>query len=145
MFCFPPSSICEMDFDIILKFETLREEQNLMLNTLGLADTIKIPTIHENARLLSKEEKLKYFKMLSNEELHTLYGMYRHDFLLFNYGLPNSKWNKTCWSNDEPYGPLKPTWSFVKRWRRRVRLYCLLPAQHVKWWNSLIFDKEIFL
>ena len=89
------SSICEMDFDIILKFETLREEQNLMLNTLGLAETIKIPTIHENARLLSKEEKLKYFKMLSNEELHTLYGMYRHDFVLFNYGLSSSRWNKT--------------------------------------------------
>ena len=88
---FITASICEMDFDIILKFETLREEQNLMLNTLGLAETIKIPTIHENARLLSKEEKLKYFKMLSNEELHTLYGMYRHDFVLFNYGLSSSR------------------------------------------------------
>ena len=52
-----------MDFDIILKFETLKEEQTMMLNFLGLTQTITIiHNIHENSRKLSREQQLFILK-----------------------------------------------------------------------------------
>ena len=57
----------------------------MMLEFLGLTQTIKIPRIHENSRLLSKEEKLKYFDMLSLQDIQSLYNIYEQDFKLFSY------------------------------------------------------------
>ena len=77
-----------MDFDIILKFETLKEEQTMMLNFLGLTQTITIiHNIHENSRKLSREQQLIYNKMVSTEEWQDLYRIYEHDFMLFDYNM----------------------------------------------------------
>ena len=77
-----------MDFDIILKFETLKEEQTMMLNFLGLTQTITIiHNIHENSRKLSREQQLIYTKMVSTEEWQDLYRIYEHDFMLFDYSM----------------------------------------------------------
>ena len=76
-----------MDFDIILKFETLKEEQTMMLNFLGLTQTITIHNMHENSRKLSVEQQLTYTKMVSTEEWQDLYRIYEYDFMLFDYSM----------------------------------------------------------
>ena len=74
-----------MDYDFILKFENLKTEQDLMLEMLSLKDTIYLHNVHQNSRNLSKNEKLKYFQMLSNEDLNQLTNIYQQDFDLFDY------------------------------------------------------------
>ncbi len=56
-----------------------------MLRQLGLQDSIDHKVIHASDRKLSAEEKVKYFRMLDDDELKKLYMIYAPDFELFGY------------------------------------------------------------
>ena len=78
-------SVCHIDYDFILKFENLKEEERNMLEILDLQDTIKPLIVHQNTRALMIEEKQKYFEMLNHQELKQLKQFYALDIQLFGY------------------------------------------------------------
>ena len=82
-----------MDYDFILKFETLHFEQEKMLEILQLTDTIHSDNIsNQNSRILSQEEKKKYFQMLNQTEFDLLIEVYQSDFDLFGYESEIQHW-----------------------------------------------------
>ena len=77
--------MCQIDFEFILKFEDLYEEQKHMIEILDLENIIQPLMVHQNKRVLSLEEKKKYYEMLNTEELQKLEQYYELDFKLFGY------------------------------------------------------------
>ena len=77
--------MCQIDFEFILKFEDLYEEQKHMIEILDLENIIQPLMVHQNKRVLSLEEKKKYYEMLDTEELQKLEQYYELDFKLFGY------------------------------------------------------------
>ena len=74
-----------MEYDIILKFENLKVEQEFMMDILGLKDIIYLHKVHENSRKLTTIEKKKYYQMLDKTDLNLLIEMYKQDLYLFDY------------------------------------------------------------
>ena len=77
--------MCQIDFEFILKFEDLYEEQKHMIEILDLENIIQPLMVHQNKRVLSLEEKKKYYEMLDTEELQKLEQYYELDLKLFGY------------------------------------------------------------
>ena len=78
-------SVCSIDYDFILKFENLQIESDTMLDILDLKNILKPLMVHQNTRVLTIEEKQKYFNMLNNYEWKQLNRYYALDMQLFNY------------------------------------------------------------
>ncbi|KAJ2948512.1 hypothetical protein O0L34_g7762 [Tuta absoluta] len=84
-FCTP----CKFDFDVILKFETLDEDQRFLIQLARLQDVVKpewknsgkgTNTLHSISHLYSR---------ISRPQLDKLYDLYKYDFQLFNYTIDN--------------------------------------------------------
>jgi len=101
---------CSMNYDVIIKFETLDEDSRYLIEQCGLDDRIKVrhenqsPTGPETAqgyknkskKVKKGEEKAKkgitdtktaldYFTDIPTSKIKRLYQHYRHDFEIFGY------------------------------------------------------------
>ena len=77
-----------MEFDFVIKFEHLAEEERYLTERLGIATVVKQRWENKNsAGNMTQEVKDKYFNMLSEEEIWQLYTMYQMDFNMFGYEL----------------------------------------------------------
>lgn len=80
-FCSP----CAVHFDVILKFETLKDDQLYLIRKAKLDRLLKVEWKNQGVgapvRVLLKE----YYSQLPQNQLRQLYQLYRHDFELFNY------------------------------------------------------------
>ncbi|XP_063242601.1 carbohydrate sulfotransferase 11 [Bacillus rossius redtenbacheri] len=82
-FCTP----CQVDFHVIIKFETLQEDQNYLIHLAGLQNTIK-PEWKNPAKGRSTNKLISsYYSQLSRMQILQLYDIYRYDFELFGYTL----------------------------------------------------------
>lgn len=75
---------CQIDYDIIGKYETLVEDSqfildNLHINNISFPQSLKASQTSSNLK--------KYFNTLSPETIKHLYNIYKMDFELFNYSI----------------------------------------------------------
>jgi len=126
---------CGMDYDVIIKFETLEEDSDYIINQCGLQDRISLthenraPTgtkteqgFKEKGKKKAKKSKslpappqssslvaLDYFKDISEHKIKQLYKHYRLDFLIFGYSaddyLPAEEENKKGQSFNQKIRP----------------------------------------
>ncbi|KAI8115512.1 Carbohydrate sulfotransferase 9 [Lucilia cuprina] len=80
-FCTP----CLINFDIILKFETLEEDQLYLIEKTGLKRIIAPEWRNMGKGKNTLELLQQFYSKLSRNELDGLYDYYRYDFELFNY------------------------------------------------------------
>lgn len=83
-FCTP----CQVRFDVIMKFETLQDDQNYLIQSLKLHKWIK-PQWKNPSKGKSKTSNLieQYYSQLTKSQIQQLYEIYRYDFHLFGYTL----------------------------------------------------------
>ena len=77
-----------MQFDFVIKFENLAEEERYMIERLEIAKIVIERWENKNqAGNMTEEIRAKYFSMLSEDEILQLYLFYQMDFQLFGYEL----------------------------------------------------------
>ncbi|KAG5678472.1 hypothetical protein PVAND_008142 [Polypedilum vanderplanki] len=77
---------CQVRFDLILKFETLDEDQRYLIEKAGLAGIIRPE--HKNSgkgQKNTKELLMSYYAQLTKSQVKGLYQLYKYDFELFDY------------------------------------------------------------
>jgi len=101
---------CAMNYDIIIKFETIEEDSKYLIEQCGLDDRLEV--LHENpaptgpetdqgyknkskkvrkgkekANVVNSDSKkaLSFFKDIPKSKIKKLYQHYRHDFEIFGY------------------------------------------------------------
>ncbi|XP_045501939.1 carbohydrate sulfotransferase 11 isoform X1 [Colias croceus] len=79
-FCTP----CKFNFDIILKFETLDEDQRFLIQMARLQDIIK-PEWRNSGKGGTLNNINHLYSRLKKSQLDGLYNLYKNDFQLFNY------------------------------------------------------------
>ena len=78
--------VCEMEYDVIGKMETLEEDMNFIAETSGLASTnISLPWA--NRRGSGEQGSLDYFRKLDLDRTQRLFAIYRLDFEMFGYSV----------------------------------------------------------
>ncbi|XP_043477439.1 carbohydrate sulfotransferase 11 isoform X1 [Leptopilina heterotoma] len=80
-FCTP----CQVRFDVIAKFETLHDDQNYLIKKAGVGHIIKPEWQNPTRGAQTKDVIKHYYKQLSINQVNDLYGMFRYDFILFDY------------------------------------------------------------
>ncbi|XP_047348754.1 carbohydrate sulfotransferase 11-like isoform X1 [Vespa velutina] len=80
-FCTP----CQVRFDIIAKFETLREDQDFLIKQAHVGHIIKPEWKNPTRGVQTKDVVKNYFAQLSKTQINDLYEMFRYDFILFDY------------------------------------------------------------
>lgn len=80
-FCTP----CLVNFNMILKFETLQEDQRYLIELAGLSLLIKPEWFNEGKGGATSEMIGKFYSELSADQLYQLYNVYKYDFELFDY------------------------------------------------------------
>ncbi|CAB3228835.1 unnamed protein product [Arctia plantaginis] len=84
-FCTP----CKFHFDVILKFETLDEDQQYLIQLAGLQDIVK-PEWRNSGKGPNTRNNISHlYSRLKKSQLDGLYQLYRNDFQLFNYTIDN--------------------------------------------------------
>ena len=82
LFC----SVCNFDFNYIIHYENLEEEEKYFVEDLEASNLIKTKWENSNKMNISNGEVVaEYFKLLTNKEIMKLYKIYENDFFLFNY------------------------------------------------------------
>ncbi|XP_070566135.1 carbohydrate sulfotransferase 9-like isoform X2 [Ptychodera flava] len=78
---------CDIEYDIIGKYETLERDSNYVLNAVNAADKVHFPSVKlDNHRTYTSADMiLKYLSKLSDEQLKNLRQTYSLDFELFDY------------------------------------------------------------
>lgn len=80
-FCTP----CRFAFDVILKFETLDEDQRYLIQLARLQDVVK-PEWRNSGKGTNTLHNINHFySRLKRSQLDGLYKLYKYDFQLFNY------------------------------------------------------------
>lgn len=76
--------MCEMEYDVIGKMETIKDDMEFIADKSGLSSTnITLPWT--NRRNSSEDLSLQYFKSLTVNQVLGLYRVYRIDFMMFSY------------------------------------------------------------
>lgn len=84
-FCTP----CKFNFDVILKFETLDEDQRYLIQLARLQDVVK-PEWRNSGKGSNTLHSISHlYSRLKKNQLDGLYKLYRYDFQLFNYTIDN--------------------------------------------------------
>ncbi|CAH2089509.1 unnamed protein product [Euphydryas editha] len=84
-FCTP----CKFNFDIILKFETLDEDQRFLIQMAHLQDIIK-PEWRNSGKGANTLNNINHlYSRLTKAQLDGLNNLYKYDFQLFNYTIDN--------------------------------------------------------
>ena len=76
--------LCEVEYDVIAKMETITEDTDFIANKSGLSNfNISLPWANKKR---SKEDvTLDYIKQLSLTQVERLYEIYKPDFEMFDY------------------------------------------------------------
>ena len=83
-FCTP----CNVNYDLIGKFETLEEDNQYIASQLGIDDYTELlrPELaNRNKRGPTGSRAKQYFSQVTQEELMQVYKMFHMDFVMFNY------------------------------------------------------------
>ncbi|XP_073843238.1 carbohydrate sulfotransferase 11 isoform X1 [Musca autumnalis] len=80
-FCTP----CLIHFDVILKFETLEEDQLYLIDKTGLKQIIAPEWQNPGKGKNTLDLLQQFYSKLTRTEIDGLYDYYRYDFELFNY------------------------------------------------------------
>ncbi|PSN58011.1 hypothetical protein C0J52_08108 [Blattella germanica] len=72
-FCTP----CQVDFDIIMKFETLQEDQNYLIHQAGLQEIIRPEWKNPAKGRTTSELVTSYYSQLTRAQILQLYNIYR--------------------------------------------------------------------
>ncbi|XP_077299023.1 carbohydrate sulfotransferase 11-like isoform X2 [Arctopsyche grandis] len=80
-FCTP----CQIHFDVIAKFETLQDDQNYLIQKVGLQDIIKPQWKNSGKGRNTATLLLTHYSQLTTKQIWGLYNLYQYDFQLFNY------------------------------------------------------------
>ncbi|XP_045777282.1 carbohydrate sulfotransferase 11 isoform X2 [Maniola jurtina] len=84
-FCTP----CKFNFDVILKFETLDEDQRFLIQMARLHEVIK-PEWRNSGKGTNTLHNINHlYSRLKKSQLDGLYNLYKYDFQLFNYTIDN--------------------------------------------------------
>ncbi|XP_026492516.1 carbohydrate sulfotransferase 11 isoform X2 [Vanessa tameamea] len=84
-FCTP----CKFNFDVILKFETLDEDQRFLIQMARLQEIIK-PEWRNSGKGTNTLHNINHlYSRLKKSQLDGLYNLYKYDFQLFNYTIDN--------------------------------------------------------
>ncbi|XP_051978821.1 carbohydrate sulfotransferase 8-like [Xyrauchen texanus] len=84
-------SPCLLNYDFIGKFETLEEEANFLLRSIGAPSNLTFPSFKDrnpNAERTSSQITRRYFAQLNAIERQRAYDFYYMDYLMFNYSKP---------------------------------------------------------
>ncbi len=87
----PVSEMCsmcspEIEYDFIIKFENLAEEEKYFIERLELENTVLVRWENRNSGARSTGEvRDTYYNMLTENEIWQLYTFYKMDFDLFEY------------------------------------------------------------
>ncbi|KAJ1103932.1 hypothetical protein NDU88_001349 [Pleurodeles waltl] len=84
----PMSSLCDpcnIHYDIIGKFQNLKEDSDQVLRSIGAPKDFRYPFVKEPSTQTSSNIKKTYFSNLSTEDLLGLMNRYHMDFMLFGY------------------------------------------------------------
>uniref|UniRef100_A0A1B6EP42 Carbohydrate sulfotransferase n=1 Tax=Cuerna arida TaxID=1464854 RepID=A0A1B6EP42_9HEMI len=82
-FCSP----CQVEFDLILKFDTLDEDQRYLIEMAGISHLVKAEWRNPSKGPNTPDVITKYYSQLTLTQLLQLYNIYRFDFELFGYTL----------------------------------------------------------
>ncbi|KAF6217200.1 hypothetical protein GE061_001554 [Apolygus lucorum] len=82
-FCTP----CQINFDIIIKFETLEEDQMYLIELVGVEDKIKPEWKNPSKGRMTQEVLHSYYSQLTVNQVLALYSIYKYDFDLFGYSI----------------------------------------------------------
>lgn len=80
-FCTP----CQVKFDVILKFETLEEDQRYLIEKAGLTGIIKPEHRNTGKGKNTNDIIMNYYAQLTKSQVKGLYQLYKHDFEIFDY------------------------------------------------------------
>ncbi|KAM4721821.1 carbohydrate sulfotransferase 13 [Rhinophrynus dorsalis] len=78
---------CIVHYDVIGKYETLEEDAQYLLQLIGVGDAIKFPSSSKTTRT-NDGMAAEFFKGVTPFYQRRLFNLYRMDFLLFNYSIP---------------------------------------------------------
>ncbi|XP_006817748.1 carbohydrate sulfotransferase 11-like [Saccoglossus kowalevskii] len=77
---------CNIDFDILGKFETLSEDSKGILNAISASEIVDFPSYATHRTSSASLDVLaKYYSQLSKQQTERLYSKYETDFRLFDY------------------------------------------------------------
>ncbi|KAM4690498.1 carbohydrate sulfotransferase 9-like [Rhinophrynus dorsalis] len=77
---------CNIKYDILGKFQTLKKDSDYVLKTIGAPDDLKYPEIKQyNETRTDTDIASKYFTQLPLNLFQLLVDVYRLDFMLFGY------------------------------------------------------------
>jgi len=78
--------VCSIDWDFIGKTEYFNDDHNWMFKNLGILDKIGMKT--DDRSVYGQNHFYQYYEGLSKETIKKLYELYRPDFELFGYEVP---------------------------------------------------------
>ncbi|KAL0869871.1 hypothetical protein ABMA27_006075 [Loxostege sticticalis] len=84
-FCTP----CKFNFDVILKFETLDEDQRFLIQLARLHKVVKPEWRNSGKGATTLHNISHLYSRITKKQLDDLYQMYKYDFKLFNYTIDN--------------------------------------------------------
>lgn len=79
---------CRLRYDVVGKFETLAEDAAFVLGLAG-APGLRFPEPPPGARAAARDRAERLFRDISPFYQRRLFGLYKMDFLLFNYSVPS--------------------------------------------------------
>lgn len=80
-FCTP----CQVKFDVILKFETLEEDQRYLIEKAGLGNVIKPEHKNSGKGKNTNEQLMNQYAQLTKSQVRGLHEVFKYDFELFDY------------------------------------------------------------
>ncbi|XP_056402775.1 carbohydrate sulfotransferase 9-like isoform X2 [Hyla sarda] len=87
---------CNIQYDFIGKFETLAQDADFVLKTIGAPENLKYPTIkhHSNESRTGDDTTISYLEMLSPILFRKFMNIYSLDFSMFEYSYYSSSVSK---------------------------------------------------
>lgn len=81
---------CDLDYTILGHFETLEEDSKFILKVIGAENVVSFPSSNHSSPTNSSNESIftSNYNTLSFDELKNLYEVYRKDFEMFGYPVP---------------------------------------------------------
>ena len=83
--------MCSIEWDFIGKIETFDPDYNYLFDKLGLLDIVG--KREEDRTPYSQQKFYQYFAGLGNDRIQALYELYKPDFELFGYEIPEGLLN----------------------------------------------------
>lgn len=98
---------CLIHYDVVGKYETLEPDAQAVLRVAGVEKTLQFPTSGKSTRT-DGNMAASFFEHIGRFYKKKLLNLYRMDFLLFNYSVP--EYLRTWQQTDPLQGPLQRSW-----------------------------------